>query len=104
MNQNKTESKPASVEDPREKGLDETTCCASSVCDYVPNSNEPCADCPRKITMLYRCGLLQEAAAEVRTEGSAKTAEERAELESAFTRRISGHNDKDLARRALDSE
>ncbi len=46
---------------------------AATVCDYVPNSNEPCADCPRKITMLYRCGLLQEAAAEVHPEGSHKT-------------------------------
>ena len=70
----------------------ETNCCASSVCDYVPNSNQPCADCPRKITMLSRCGLLQEAAAEVRTEGSAKPAEERAELEAGFRRRISRHN------------
>jgi hypothetical protein len=43
--------------------------------------------------MLYRCGLLQEGAAEVRTEGSAKTAEERVELESSFRQRISGHND-----------
>lgn len=33
-------------------------------CDYVKDSNEPCSTCPRKITMLYRCGLLQEAAAE----------------------------------------
>ena len=92
MPNQETKSKLEAVEEPREEGLDETTCCASSVCDYVPNSNEPCADCPRKITMLYRCGLLQEAAAEVRTEGSAKTAEERAELECAFTRRISLHN------------
>ena len=42
--------------------------------------------------MLYRCGLLQEAAAEVRTEGSSKTAEERDELESGFESRISRHN------------
>jgi hypothetical protein len=42
--------------------------------------------------MLYRCGLLQEAAAEVRTEGSHKTPEERTKLEAGFVRRISGHN------------
>ena len=30
MNQNQTESKPPSVEEPREEGLDETACCASS--------------------------------------------------------------------------
>jgi hypothetical protein len=30
MSQNQTESKPASVEEPRDEGLDETTCCASS--------------------------------------------------------------------------
>lgn len=33
-------------------------------CTYTPASNQPCATCPRKITTLYRCGLLQEAAAE----------------------------------------
>ena len=31
MNQNQTESKPASVEEPREKGLDETPCSAGEV-------------------------------------------------------------------------
>ena len=30
MNQNQTESKPPSVEEPREEGLDETTCSPSS--------------------------------------------------------------------------
>ena len=29
-------------------------------CDYVKNSNEPCKDCPRVITALYRCDILQE--------------------------------------------
>lgn len=29
MNQNKTESKPQDVEEPRDEGLDETSCCAS---------------------------------------------------------------------------
>lgn len=92
MSKDQTLPKPADAEQPTDEGLDETPCCASSVCDYVPNSNEPCAECPKKITMLYRCGLLQEAAAEVRTEGSAKTAEERAELEYGFGHRISQHN------------
>lgn len=35
-----------------------------SDCTYIPGSNEPCLTCPRKITMLYMCHLLQEAASE----------------------------------------
>ena len=38
------------------------------VCDYKPQSNTPCADCPRKISCLHRCGLLQEAAEETEDE------------------------------------
>lgn len=30
------------------------------VCKYKKNSNEPCKDCPRLMSALYRCGLLQE--------------------------------------------
>lgn len=37
-----------------------------AVCAYAPNSNQPCAECPRKITALYCCGLLQEGAKETR--------------------------------------
>jgi len=37
---------------------------ADHPCGYVPASNEPCETCPRKITALYRCGLLQEAVKE----------------------------------------
>jgi hypothetical protein len=29
-------------------------------CTYEPTSNEPCATCPRLITCLYMCKLLQE--------------------------------------------
>jgi hypothetical protein len=29
-------------------------------CEYVKDSNEPCRDCPRVMTALYRCDLLQE--------------------------------------------
>lgn len=29
-------------------------------CDYVENSNKPCKDCPRVMTALYRCDVLQE--------------------------------------------
>jgi len=36
MNQNQTESKPASVEEPREEGLDETTCYAFAATDQRP--------------------------------------------------------------------
>jgi len=36
MNQNQTESKPPSVEEPRDKGLDETTC--SRLSDWLPPS------------------------------------------------------------------
>lgn len=37
MNQNQTESKPVSVEEPREEGLDETTCSAS----WIPATTKP---------------------------------------------------------------
>jgi len=37
MNQNQTESKPPSVEEPREEGLDETACSPSFV-GYLPES------------------------------------------------------------------
>lgn len=33
-------------------------------CDYIAGSNNPCATCPRKITSLHMCGLLQEAASD----------------------------------------
>lgn len=33
-------------------------------CDYIHDSNNPCTTCPKLITCLYMCGLLQEAAAE----------------------------------------
>lgn len=29
-------------------------------CDYIKGSNEPCKDCPRRITALHMCGILQE--------------------------------------------
>lgn len=29
-------------------------------CEYKKDSNEPCKDCPRVVTALYRCDLLQE--------------------------------------------
>lgn len=32
MNQNQTESKPQDAEEPREEGLDETTCCGFFIC------------------------------------------------------------------------
>lgn len=38
-------------------------------CDYEPGSNVPCDSCPRKITMLYRCGALQEMARELNSGG-----------------------------------
>lgn len=31
-----------------------------TMCSYVAGSIEPCATCPRKITALHSCGLLQE--------------------------------------------
>ena len=31
-------------------------------CNYKKNSVEPCKTCPRKITALYMCKLLQETA------------------------------------------
>jgi hypothetical protein len=31
-------------------------------CDYIKDSNEPCKDCPRLITALYRCEILKETA------------------------------------------
>ena len=30
-------------------------------CDYVADSLEPCKDCPRRLTALYRCELLKES-------------------------------------------
>ena len=30
------------------------------MCNYKENSNEPCETCPRLITCLYMCKLLQE--------------------------------------------
>jgi hypothetical protein len=32
----------------------------SKVCTYKSNSNQPCKTCPRVISALYRCGILQE--------------------------------------------
>lgn len=29
-------------------------------CGYIPGSNDPCATCPRLISCLYMCRLLQE--------------------------------------------
>ena len=29
-------------------------------CTYVKNSNNPCEDCPRVISTLYRCEFLKE--------------------------------------------
>jgi hypothetical protein len=34
-------------------------------CAYEPGSNVPCDSCPRKITMLYRCGVLKEMVREL---------------------------------------
>ena len=39
-----------------------------SNCTYKPNSNEPCATCPRKISTLYKCELLKETARETSEE------------------------------------
>lgn len=39
-------------------------------CDYTAGSNQPCATCPRLISTLYRCGLLQEAARDSETNAS----------------------------------
>lgn len=30
------------------------------MCDYVKNSVEPCKDCPRRMSALHMCKLLQE--------------------------------------------
>lgn len=35
-------------------------------CNYKENSIEPCANCPRKITMYYMCKFLQEGFEEVK--------------------------------------
>lgn len=42
---------------------------AEGLCDYEPGSNVPCDSCPRKISMLYRCGVLQEMAKELASGG-----------------------------------
>ena len=41
-------------------------------CDYKKDSNEPCKDCPRIMTALYRCGLLQEMQEEAEEESDEK--------------------------------
>ena len=40
MSHNQTESKPPSVEEPRDEGLDETTCCASLVWEKTKDDPE----------------------------------------------------------------
>lgn len=37
-------------------------------CEYKKDSNEPCKDCPRVMTALYRCDLLQEIQKELEEE------------------------------------
>ena len=39
-------------------------------CEYVKDSNEPCENCPRVMTALYRCDLLQEIQKELEEEVS----------------------------------
>ena len=39
-------------------------------CEYKKDSNEPCKDCLRVMTALYRCGLLQEIQKELEEEVS----------------------------------
>ena len=34
-------------------------------CNYVDGSNKPCSNCPKKITYLYNCRLLQELSTEL---------------------------------------
>lgn len=38
------------------------------ICTYKPGTNEPCAECPRKMSTLYMCGVLQEIAASTQEE------------------------------------
>lgn len=34
------------------------------LCNYISGSGNPCASCPKRITMLYCCGFLQEEIAQ----------------------------------------
>jgi len=36
------------------------------MCDYKKNNNEPCKDCPRRMTALHMCDLLKEIAEELK--------------------------------------
>lgn len=38
------------------------------MCTYKENSNEPCDSCPRRMTALHMCGVLQEIQKELNEE------------------------------------